>query len=210
MVLAALRERIPQSAWAGVVDRSRQPYARGKIPATTVRAVPIDHKDPCCSSAVDRHRVTTALRLETGAGDLRRLAGEPPPPPARLSRLRFGPRPPSEWRRQSTAAAFLHRVFTIAVKPTSDRPSDTQMEDANTKTSAGGSIECPHDVQPDRGRIDFSATFGNSPRPVSNTIPSFPCTVLSYVVTRSSAGLIIGSTDRWGGNRNAETYQSSR
>jgi hypothetical protein len=47
------------------------------------------------------------------------------------------------------------------------------MEDANTKAAVKGPFTKPRGVQPDRGRIDFSATLGKPPRPVSNMIPAF-------------------------------------
>ena len=81
--------------------------------------------------------------------------------------------PPVRKPRTTAKIAAFRRAFTMAIKSVNGGSSCNQMEDANTKWTTKSSVVSPHDVQPDRGRIDFSATFGKSPRPDSNTIPAF-------------------------------------
>src|ERR1700674_5428251 len=68
--------------------------------------------------------------------------------------------PPVRKPRTTAKIAALRRAFTMAIKSVNGGPFCNQMEDANTKWTTEGSVVSPHDVQPDRGRVSFSATFG--------------------------------------------------
>jgi hypothetical protein len=83
-----------------------------------------------------------------------------------LYRMLAEVRQSAAWFRGAEASAqdtrdndALRRAFTIAVKSVSGGPSCNQMEDANTKCTTMNSVVCPHDVQPDRGRVSSSSRF---------------------------------------------------